>query len=77
MREHAGFNVNKTTDIIKEGIERGGVQLVLLFMPDCSFNIFFERKTGKGHVNSQGILKGQKSALENSLLLCLKVLICF
>ena len=49
------------------------MQLVLLFMPDCSFNIFFERKTGKGHVNSQGILKGQKSALENSLLLCLKV----
>ena len=50
--------------------ERGGVQLVLLFMPDCSFNIFFEGKTGKGHVSSQGILKGQKSALENSLLLC-------
>ena len=53
------------------------MQLVLLFMPDCSFNIFLERKSGKGHVNSQGILKGQKSALENSLLLCLKVLICF
>ena len=77
MQEHAGFSVNKTIDIIR-GKEEG----CSLFYFSCrivpgSFNIFFERKTGKGHVNSQGILKGQKSALENSLLLCLKVLICF
>ena len=75
MQEHAGFSVNKTTDFIR-GKEEG----CSLFYFSCQIVVlifFFERKTGKGHVNSQGILKGQKSALENSLLLCLKVLICF
>ena len=33
------------------------MHLVFLFMPHCSFNIFSDRKTGKGHVNSQGILR--------------------
>ena len=60
MREHAGFNVNKTTDIIKEGIERGGVQLVLLFMPDSSLTIFlFLRESFFWN------LRAQKSVLKN------------
>ena len=60
MREHAGFNVNKTTDIIKERIERGGVQLVLLFMPDSSLTIFlFLRESFFWN------LRAQKSALKN------------
>ena len=52
-------------------MERGGVQLVLLFMPDSSLPFFFR------DIFFWNLLRAQKSALKNSLLLCLKVLICF